>query len=590
MNRRLYSFGPFQLNASEQLLLRDGQALPLKPKVFDVLAVLVENSGRVVCKDELMKQVWPDSFVEEGNLAVSIFEIRKVLGGSENGHRYIETVPRRGYRFVACVAEADQPMALQEQSRPDDSRMPVVSAGYPSISGCSIAVLPFRFIGATGNEHLGLGMADALITRLSNLRQMTVRSTSAVRKYNGSLDSVAAGKELGVEWVLDGSVQKSRTRIRVTVQLVRVGDGGLMWGDKFEERFADIFAVEDSISEQVAKALEPRLTVDDKKAITRRYTQSVEAYDAYLKGRFFFDKRSPEGLSKGIEYFNQAIVLDPKYALAYTGLADSYNILHTYIALPLRESDLMAERALLKALELDPQLAEAHASLGHLRKRQWDWASAELEFKKALELNANYAIAHAWFGIYLALRGQSEEALIEIEKAQRLDPLSVTIAFCAGSVLYLARMYEPAVQQFRRALELDPEFAVAQFCLGNVREAQGRYEEAASEYRCTQSKLGRSPEVTSSLGRIQALLGKKDEAQAAIDELLRMSADGYVQPIFIAVIYSALGDKDRAYDWLERAYDAHDGDLCMLGVDPRLDNMREDPRFMSLLQRIGLGG
>ena len=298
MSNRLYSFGPFQLDTAEQILLRDGQPLPLKPKVFDLLVVLVENSGHVVCKDELMKQVWADSFVEEGNLAVSICEIRKALGGGANGHTYIATVPRRGYRFVASVTEVSQ-------QRPDlavaPSSAPAVSDAYGGASKGAIAVLPFHSIGASGTEYLGLGMADALITKLSNLRRVTVRPTSSIRKYYGSQDPVMAGKELSVEWVLDGSVRRSGKRIRVTVQLVNVGDGGLVWAESFDEKFTDIFAVEDSISEQVAKALGPKLTGEEKRLLGKRYTENTEAYEAYLKGRYFLDKRTTEGCKKGIE-------------------------------------------------------------------------------------------------------------------------------------------------------------------------------------------------------------------------------------------------------------------------------------------------
>lgn len=590
MSRHLYSFGPFQLDTGDQVLLRDGQPLPLKPKIFDLLVVLVENSGRVVCKDELMKQVWADSFVEESNLAVSIFEIRKALGGSRSGPKYIETVPRRGYRFVACVTEAYQQRASQERDSlaVAPSSRAVASHDYADVGKGTIAVLPFKLIGATGDEYLGLGMADALITRLSNLRQVTVRPTSSVRKYNGAQDPLSAGKELSVEWLLDGSVQKSGRRIRLTVQLVNVNDGGLVWAEKFDEKFTNIFAVEDSISEQVAKALAPRLTGEEKRLLAKRFTENVEAYDAYLKGRCFFDKRTAEGLGKGIEYFNQAIALDTDYALAYTGLADSYNLLHSYNALPLRESDLMAERALLKALELDPQLAEAHASLGHLRTRQWDWSRAEEEFERAIKLNPNYAIAHAWFGIHLVLRGRSEQALAEAEKAQGLDPLSLTINFCGASLLYLARLYERAIEQFRRTLELDPDFAVAHFCLGHTHEAQGKYEEAAFEYQWAQSSLGNVPEVTACLGRIHALLGRRDKAQDAIDELRRPSKRRCVPACFIALIYTALGDQDEAFRWLERAYVEHDDTLALLKVDPRFDRLRADPRFITLLQRVGL--
>ncbi len=589
MSRRLYSFGPFQLDTGEQVLLRDGQTLPLKPKIFDVLAVLVENSGRLVCKDELMKQVWADSFVEEGNLAVSIFEIRKALGGHPNGHRYIETVPRRGYRFVACVTEASQ----ERTSRQRDGLVGALSStasasdGYAGASRATIAVLPFKPIGATGVEYLGLGMADALITRLSSLRRVIVRPTSSVCKYDGAQDPVLAGKELGVEWVLDGSVQKSRKRIRVTVQLVNVGDGVLLWAEKFDERFTDIFAVEDSISEQVSKALAPKLTGEEKRALAKRYTESPEAYEAYLKGRYFLEKRTTEGCKKGIKYFEHAIAIDPTYALAYTGLAGCHIVLGSY-TLASQQSYLNAEGAILSALELDDQLAEAHASLGHLRTRQWAWSAAEKELKRAIELNPNYAIGHCWYALYLSEIGQFDEAFVEIKRAQTLDPVSPIIESSEGSLFYLARRYDQAIERFHRTLELDAGFALAHSFLGFAYEAKGDYQEAVTEYQLAKSVLGNLPEFVTCLGRVHALAGRTEEALEAIDELRCLSAERPVQPALIALIYTALGDNDKAFHWLEKAYAERDADLCLLGVDPRLDNLRGDPRFASLLHRVGL--
>jgi DNA-binding winged helix-turn-helix (wHTH) protein/TolB-like protein/Flp pilus assembly protein TadD len=585
MSRRLYSFGPFQLDTGEQVLLRDGQPLPLKPKVFDLLVVLVENSGHVVCKDELMNQVWANSFVEEGNLAVSIFEIRKALGGSPNGHQYIETVPRRGYRFAACVTEASQQrdgLAVAPSSVTGGSDV------YGGASKGTIAVLPFKSIGASGSEYLGLGMADALITKLSNLRQVTVRPTSSVRKYNGSQDPVLAGKELSVEWVLDGSVQKSGKRIRVTVQLVNVDDGVLQWAEKFDEKFTDIFAVEDSISEQVAKALEPRLTGEEKRLLAKRYTENAEAYKAYLKGRFFFDKRTVEGCKKGIEYFEQAIKADSNYALAYTGLAQCYIVLGGYKLLPWQESNARTESAILNALELDGELAEAHASLGSLRIRQWDWLGAGKEFTRAIAINRNCASAHVWYALYLGLIGDLDEALVEIKGAQEIDPVSPITNSVSGTLLYLSRQYDQAIEQFRRALELDAEFAQARFCLGYAYEAQGKYDEAVTAYQRSRRGLKNIPELSGCLGRLHALSGRRDKAVEAIAELRRLSKKRYVQPYSIALIYTALGDKDEAFEWLERAYAEHDEDLILLKVDPRLDSLRADPRVMSLLQRVGL--
>src|SRR4030095_2712653 len=320
MSVRFYSFGPYQIDAEEQLLLREGRPLPLTPKLFELLIVLVANSGHILSKDELMKKVWADSFVEEGNLAVVVHELRKTLGGDSNGQSYIETIPRRGYRFADCVTEITDEHAISYIEDPAKAQALAASSGSLRTKSGTIAVLPFKSIGASTDEYLGLGMTDALITRLSNLRKVTVRPTTSVRRYDGTHDPVVAGKELGVEWVLDGSIRKSGKRMRLTVRLVHVGDAVVRWAEKFDEKFTNIFAVEDSISEQVIRELEPRLTGKERKLLAKRYTENPIAYEAYLKGRYFWDKRTTKECKTGIEYFETAIANDSNFALAYAGL------------------------------------------------------------------------------------------------------------------------------------------------------------------------------------------------------------------------------------------------------------------------------
>jgi DNA-binding winged helix-turn-helix (wHTH) protein/tetratricopeptide (TPR) repeat protein len=581
---RFYNFGPFQLDTEEQVLLRDGRPLSLQPKVFDLLVVLVENSGHVLTKNELMRVVWADSFVEEGNLAVSIHEIRKVLGGKEDGNGYIETVPRRGYRFAACVTGTSRDTQRQISSDAAESSEEGERL-LTAIKG-TIAVLPFKPIGNSADEYLGLGITDALITRLSTLRQVTVRPTSTVLKYVMVNDPVAAGSELRVNWVLDGSVQKAGKRIRLTVQLIHVEDGVLQWAEKFDEKFTDIFNVEDSISEQVARALESQLTGEDRRLLTKRYTENPQAYEAYLKGRCLLEKRTTNGCKMGIEFFKRAIEIDPNYALAYAGVAASYISLSTILPSP--ECIPMAEQSSLRALELDAELAEAQTSLGYVKVRQWQWSAAESQFKTAIQINPNYPTARAAFAIYLAEMGRFGHAIEEIRNARLLDPISPIINAQVGSVLYLARQYKRALDHFRNGIGPEPEFPLAHFILGYILEALGEYDQAVTEYQRSQTELGNRAEFIACVGRINALTKNREQALAAIANLIQLSSMQYVQPTLIALIHASLGDKDSAFHWLEKAYAERDEDLCLLKVDPRLDSLREDRRYTSLLIRVGL--
>ena len=503
------------------------------------------------------------------------------MSRNTNGRPYIQTIPRQGYRFDACVFETDREVA-PPVTNVADSR-----AGNELIlSRRTIAILPFKFIGRTRDEYLGLGITDALITRFSILRQMTVRPTSSVRRYKRTSDPVIAGKELRVDWVLDGSIQRFGTRIRLTVQLVNVREGVLKWAEKFDEEFTDIFSIEDSISGQVARALEPRLSVEDRRLLTKRYTEKPEAYEAYLKGRYFLEKRTTQGCKKGIDLFELAIRIDPNYALAYTGVAASYITLSTILPSP--ECIPMAEHASLRALSLDSELAEAHTSLGYVKARQWQWTVAESHFKAAIDINPNYSTARASYAIYLAEMGRFDLAIEEIRIARQLDPLSLIVYTQVGSILYLARQYEEALNHFRKGFGRELEFPLAHFVLGYVLEALGDYDNAVLEYQKSQTDLGNRAEFIACIGRINALANNRERALQSIAKLKHMSSLQYVQPSLVALIYASLGDRDGAFRWLEQAFAERDEDLCLLKVDPRLDGLREDIRYRNLLRRIGL--
>jgi TolB-like protein/Tfp pilus assembly protein PilF len=576
----IYEFGPFHLNVAERLLLRDGQSVYLKPKIFDLLLFLVQNGGHVVEKDTLMNQLWTDSFVEESNIYVSIAALRKVLGRGPDGKSYIENVPKLGYRFVADVVLVDEAASQLN---------PLTNGEHQTGSEkTALAVLPFQCINSTEeDEYLGLGITDALITKLCNLRQVIVRPTSAVRKYQQTLDPLAAGQELRVAAVLDGSIQRSGQRIRVTVQMIRMTDGAPLWADKFDEQFTDIFEVEDSISEQVTKALTLRLTREEKERLVKHHTENTEAYQAYLRGRFFWNKRTPEGFKKAIEYFQQAIDIDPNYALAYCGLSDCYTLACIYNVLSPKEYLSKAEKAALKALQLDDTLAEAYVSLGFYRLQVWDWAGAEREYRRAIELNFNYAVAHQRYATYLRIKGNLDEAKIEIRRALEIDPLATSVNLNLGLILYFARQFDQAIEHLLGVVELFPNLGAAHFYLGVAYGQKKMHDEAILEYKKTISLLENKAEGLAYIGYTYAISGRKGEAQKVLDELLEMPQHN-VEPYFLALIYTSLGEKDLAFDWLEKGVEEHFLTMGALKLDPMFDGLREDPRFDSLLQRMGL--
>jgi TolB-like protein/DNA-binding winged helix-turn-helix (wHTH) protein/Tfp pilus assembly protein PilF len=630
LEQYLYEFGPFQINTRERMLLRDGKRIPLKPKVYETLIALITNSGRVLEKEELIKQVWPDTFVEENNLTGNIFALRRAFAE----HDYIETIPRRGYRFTAAVNRIpleETPTESQAVASPhtasDDARASTSLSGsqkrIPSTSMIvliafvtlalaaglvlygrrrqveqstsetgsirSIAVLPFKPLGqAPEDDFLSLGMADALITRLSSVRQLVVRPSSSILKYTApDQDPLEAGRQQIVDAVLDGKIQQAGDRVRVTVQLIRVKDGQQLWADKFDEKFTDIFALQDAISERVAAALALELTGSEQDRLTKRYTENAEAYELYLKGRYFWNKRTSESLHKGIDYFNQAIQKDSRYALAYAGLADSYIILGNFGLVPPKDAYPRAKIAAEEALKVDADLAEAQVSLAFVKALfERNWPDAEAGFRRAIELNPNYGPAHQWYGVCLAGAGRLDEAVAEVKRAQQVDPLSLTITSVVGWMLYLDRDYDKAIAQEKIALEMDPNFALAHRYLGLAYEQKGMNTEAISEFQKARTLSASRPLDSASLAHAYALAGRRGEAQQILDEAKKR--DKYFPAYDIALIYVGLGQKDSAFEWLDKAVEERSPWLIHLTVDPRFDPIRLDPRFKNLIQRIGL--
>ena len=648
--RHFYNFGAYRVDESERLLLLGDDVVPLTPKAFDMLLVLIENSGHVLTKDELMKRVWPDTIVEEANLSHNIYKLREALGDGRNGEKYIETLPRRGYRFVAKVTEVQDhgdDLIVEEHSRAhivveeDHTPENVIDAGIAraeqrralpsaiearhfsipkpglmviagtvlvglvagsvyfwrarrsaSVNGPaihSIAVLPFKPLAANDrDESLEIGMADTLISRLSNIKNLKVRPFSAVRRYTRLEDEVArAGSELNVDAVLDGSIQKSGDRVRVNVRLVKVEGGLVIWTEHFDEKFTDIFAVQDAISRRVGNQLAPKLNGEEKRGLGKPGTANTDAYTAYVKGRYFFRKFTPADHQRAAQYFNQAIARDPNYALAYAGLSDTYASAAVNNWIPSREAFPMAKTAVRKALELDSSLAEVHVTSGAITMLyDLDWAAAEREYQQALELNPNYPETYEVYSYLLSCTGRLDEGIEMAKRGLEVDPLSVAISDDVAGAHYWARHYDEAIAQGQKSIELDRSHAAAYVFLGQAYDLKGSYAEAIAAYQKAIDLSQRTTNIMGLVGHAAAVSGRRSEALKIVKELKEVSADKSVSPYDLAIVYTGLGDKDNAINQLNRAYEERAGWIIAIKVEPMFDPLRSDPRFADLQRRL----
>jgi serine/threonine-protein kinase len=458
----------------------------------------------------------------------------------------------------------------------------------------SIAVLPFATLSADPEQdYFCDGMAEEIINALTHVEGLRVVARTSSFAFKGKHQDVREiGRKLDVETVLEGSVRKAGNRLRITAQLVKTDDGYHLWSERYDREMEDVFAIQDEISLAIVEKLKINLLGGQKTKLTKRQTEDIEAYNLYLKGRYFWNKRTEKALRKGIGYFSEAIKLDPEYAVAYTGLADSYNLLSAYSIASPGESIPKAKAAATKALRIDPDLAEGHECLGHVDMLyNWDWQNAGKEFKRAIELNPNYATAHQRHGILLTAMGQMDEALAEIKRARELDPLSLIINTDVGLFFFLQREYDVAEELSGKPLEMDPNFAVARFAHGLALEQMERHEEAAGEFQKAIAISGGNPIYLSALGHARAIAGSREEAQKILSELLELSRRRYVSPYSTATVCAGLGETDEAFTWLERALEEHSVWLghLHLRVDPRLDCLRSDPRFGLLLDKMGLG-
>ncbi len=591
-----YEFGKFVLDPHERILLSDGEPTHLSDKVFDTLLLLVRHNGRLLTKDEMMTSLWEESFVEEGNLAKNISRLRKIL--DTGGVELIETLPRRGYRFRADIRQIDDDTNLLihrrlrvkvSQSVETESRN--TSSGSMTDEVNSIAVLPFQPLGGKlDDDFFGLGITDALITQLGRAGQIQVRPTSSILKFNLlEQDVVAAGRELQVDAILEGKFQRSGNRLRLTVQMLRPHNGYSLWADSFNTDIEDIFDVQDRIAERVVGALSKKLTAEARVKLTTHSTENVEAYEQYLKGRFFYNKRSTEGYDAALECFEKAIEIDPSYALAQAGLADIYNLLPVYDGFPPHDYFPKAKACALKALSIDGSLAEAHAALGlAILHYDWNWPGAEASFRNAINLNPNYPAGHQLLGVYLLRVDRVGDALIALKKARELDPFSPINAVWLAEVLRYYGETDASIQLHLETLASFPDFFLGHYHLAFAYIDAGRFAEA-DRHRVQAVALSHENSLTLSLqGILQAAMGDDAGVHQTLEHLLQMKRDKYISSANIASVYAALKNEDKAIEWLETGLAERDPNLTWIKFDKEFEFLTPNPRFQNLLREVGL--
>jgi TolB-like protein/DNA-binding winged helix-turn-helix (wHTH) protein/Flp pilus assembly protein TadD len=635
-SRRAIRFGVFEVDFAARELRKHGIRIKLRgEQPFQVLSILLEHPGEVITREELCKKLWPvDTFVDfEHSLATAIGKIREALGDSADNPRYIETVPRRGYRFIAnlTVVSADPPkkaeavteVVTQDILRTKDHGQVEVagkaksqpwplawktpgfalvlvavilavwivhSSGRPPTNIRSLAVLPLENLaGDASQDYFADGMTDELITDLGQIKALRVISRTSVMPYKRvrrSLPQIA--RELNVDAVLEGTVLRSGEQVRITAQLIQASADKQLWAESYEGDLHDTLALQKRVARDVAEQIRINLTPQEQAVLKNVNLVNPEAYEAYLKGRYFWNKRTADGLKKAIEYFNAAIEKDPTYAQAYSGLADSYALLGDweYGLLSPKEALPKAKAAATKALELDNTLGEAHASLGFsLDLFDWSWETAEKEFRRAIELNPGYATAHHWYAWHLSEMGRNNEAIAEMRKAENLDPLSLIINADMAEELLIAHLYDDAIQQSRKTIEMDPNFPVAHYALGQAFVQKHMYSEAIAELKIARKLSGDSPICTSNLAYAYAVSGRRSEALEILNDLSKRSnkSSGAAE---IALIYVGLGENAQAMAWLEKAYSERFNPSILLR--PCFDPLRSDLHFQELVRRIGL--
>ena len=630
-------FGAYEVSLQSGEVRKAGLRIRVQQQPMKLLEILLERPGEVVTREELRSRVWADESFGDFDQAVNIAiaKLRSALGDSADNPRFIETLPKRGYRFIADVSVVDAD-ARPKRSEFAAGDLPATEPG-DKLQGAGLAVAPKRRLwpalrvivalalvlglpilavwlfrsrgraptgirslavlpldnlsGDASQNYFADGMTDELITDLAQISALRVISRTSVMVYKGArkpLPQIA--RELNVDAVVEGTVLRSGDQVRITAQLIEASTDKHLWSQSYEGELRDTLALQNRVARTIADQIRINLTPQEQAALKNVKVVNPEAYESYLKGRYFWNKRTANGLKVALAYFNQAIEEDPKYAQAYSGLADTYALLGDweYGVLAPKEAYPRAKAAASKALELDDTLSEAHASLASLGMFDWDWQSAGKEFRRAIELNPGYATAHQWYAWNLNLLGRQSDAIAEMRKAESLDPLSLIISADMADVLFVARLYDESIQQSRKTLEMDPNFAVARFELGQVYLEKHMHNEAVAQLQKAVQLSEGNPTFIANLARAYFASGKRSEAVKLLSDLKKRSNPSYSNASEIAVIYASLGDTDQAMNWLEKAYAErfNPGVLLRPGFDP----LRSDSRFQNLVHRIGLPG
>ncbi len=615
--RRCIRFAVFEVDLESGELRKHGLRIKLQHKPFQILTLLMERPGEIVTREELQGRLWPsDVFVDfESGLNNAVKKLRAALGDSAETPRFIETVAGRGYRFLTTPHYADPVETVLPKPEPPRgprfSRLWMaaavavfcaviggvwiswhkkVSAPANSSPIHRIAVLPLENLsGDVQQEYFADGMTDAIIDQLARIQGITVISRTSTMQYKKAhkpLPQIA--RELGVDTVVEGTILRSGNRVRVSAQLIDAATDRHLLSRTFEQSIEDVLKLQQDVARAAAEQIKRSLTAEDTGRLSRPQPVDPGAYQAFMLGRFYWFKRTPDAIRKGTEYFQEAIAREPNYALAYVGLADSYFGLQYFEVVPPLEFKVEERAAIVKAIALDDSLAEGHTSLAHAQGLEdWDFNAAEREYRRALDLNPNYALAHHWLGNDLAIRGRSAEALEESRKAMALDPLSALYRASYAHRMAYARRFDEAADTCRKALELDANYPTANMYLGQIEEYRGRYADAVMRFKKAY-EVAATPLHLSNLGHAYARNGNRSEALKVLAELRALSKTRYVSPYAFALVYIGLQDKDKAFEWLQRAVTERSQVATTLKVDPVFDDLRGDARFVSLLRQVGI--